>query len=303
MRFDLTDLRLFVHVAEAASITRGAARANMALASASARIHGMEQTLGAALLVRGRRGVTLAPAGHALLHHARIVLQQIEHMRGELGAYASGLRGHVRLWSNTAALSEFLPAALARYLAAHPNVDIDIQERPSYAITQAVIGGFADIGIVADVADLTGLESLPFALDQLALIAPRGHRLARRRQIAYRDVARYAFIGLAADNPLQEYISRHASRSGGTPKQRIQMRDFHAICRLVADGVGLGIIPQMAAQRCRRSLPLAVVPLTDAWALRRLTICVRRLDALPTHGQQLVAHLKASAAKDAGGRH
>jgi len=297
MRFDLTDLRLFVHVAEAASITRGATRANMALASASARIQGMEQTLGTALLERGRRGVSLAPAGHALLHHARIVLQQVEHMRGELGAYASGLRGHVRLWCNTAALSEFLAPALAPYLAAHPNVDIDIQERPSYAITQAVIGGLADIGIVTDVADLTGLESLPFARDQLVLVASRSHRLARRRQIAYREAARYAFIGLAADNPLQEYISRHASRTGGAPKQRIQMRDFHSICQLVAQGVGLGIMPQTAAQRCRRGLPLAVVPLTDAWALRRLTICVRRLDALPAHGQQLVAHLKASASR------
>jgi len=302
MRFDLTDLRLFVHVAEAASITRGAARANMALASASARIQGMEQTLGTTLLARGRRGVTLAPAGHALLHHARIVLQQVEHMRGELGTYASGLRGHVRLWCNTAALSEFLPEALATYLVVHPNVDIDVQERPSYAITQAVIGGLADIGIVADVADLTGLESQPFALDQLVLIAPRSHRLARRRQIAYRETAHHSFIGLAADNPLQEYINRHASRTGGTPKQRIQMRDFHSICQLVAHGAGLGIMPQTAAQRCRRSLPLAIVPLTDAWALRRLTICVRRLDALPAHGQRLVAHLGASASKGAASR-
>ncbi|TWT05757.1 LysR family transcriptional regulator [Reyranella sp. CPCC 100927] len=295
MRFDLTDLRLFVHVAEAASITRGAARANMALASASARIQGMEQTLGTALLLRGRRGVTLAPAGHALLHHARIVLQQVEHMRGELGAYASGLRGHVRLWCNTAALSEFLPEALAGYLTQHPNVDIDVEERPSYAIAQAVIGGLADIGIVADVTDLTGLETLPFALDRLVVIVPRHHRLARRRQIAFREAARYPFIGLAADNPLQEYINRHASRTGGAPKQRVQMRDFESICRLVARGVGVGIVPQTAARRCDRVLPFATVPFTDAWALRRLTICVRRLDALPTHGQQLVAHLKASA--------
>ncbi|TXL74695.1 LysR family transcriptional regulator [Vineibacter terrae] len=295
MRFDLTDLRLFVHVAEAASITRGAAGAHMALASASARIQGMEQALGAALLQRGRRGVTLTPAGQALLHHARLVLQQVEHMRAELGAYASGLRGHVRLWSNTAALSEFLPEALAAYLARHPNIDIDVQERPSYAITQAVAGGFADIGIVTDAADLTGLESLPFALDRLVLVAPRGHRLARHRQVAFREAARYPFVTLGTDNPLQEYISRHASRAGAPPQSRIQMRSFEAICRLVANGVGIGVVSETAARRYRRALRFATVALSDPWALRRLVICTRRLDALPVHARRLVEHLKATA--------
>jgi DNA-binding transcriptional LysR family regulator len=292
MRFDLTDLRLFVHVAEAASITHGATRAHMALASASARIQGMEQTLGAALLVRERRGVTPTPAGQALLHHARIVLQQVEHMRGELGSYARGLKGHVRLWSNTAALSEFLPDTLATWLVRHPNVDIDVEERPSYAIAQAVAEGRADIGIVTDSADLTGLETFPFAIDRLVLVMPRGHRLARRRELAFREAARCDFVALSPDSTLQEYIGRRASRAGGPLKQRIHLRGFDAICRLVAHGVGLAVVPETAAHRCRRSMTITAVRLTDAWALRHLTICVRRLDALPVHAQRLVEHLK-----------
>jgi DNA-binding transcriptional LysR family regulator len=295
MRFDLTDLRLFIHVAEAASITHGAARAHMALASASARIQGMEETLGAALLLRARRGVTPTPAGQALLHHARIVLQQVEHMRGELGAYARGLKGHVRLWSNTAALSEFLPDALAPWLARHTNVDIGIEERPSYAIAQAVAEGRADIGIVTDSADLTGLETFPFAIDRLVLVAPRGHRLARRRALSFHEAARYDFVGLSPDSPLQEYIGRHGSRAAGPLKQRIHLRSFDAICRLVAGDVGLGIVPETAARRCRRAMPISAVRLSDAWALRHLAICVRRLDVLPVHARRLVEHLKESA--------
>ena len=77
IRFDLTDLRLFMHVAEAANITRGANRANMALASASERIRAMEDALGVPLLERQRRGVRLTSAGSTLVHHARIVTQQI----------------------------------------------------------------------------------------------------------------------------------------------------------------------------------------------------------------------------------
>ena len=97
MRFDLTDLRLFLNVAEAASITGGAERSGLALASASARIRGMEADFGTALLERERRGVRLTPAGRALRHHAQRVGLQLEHMRGDLARYARGLRGHVRL--------------------------------------------------------------------------------------------------------------------------------------------------------------------------------------------------------------
>jgi molybdate transport repressor ModE-like protein len=115
IRFDLTDLRLFVHVAEAGSITHGAARANMTLASASERIRAMEEALNAPLLERKRRGVQLTSAGTVLLHHARIVSQQLEQMRGELDNFGKGLRGHVRLLSNIGAM-EFLPVTLAAFL-------------------------------------------------------------------------------------------------------------------------------------------------------------------------------------------
>ena len=106
MRFDLVDLRLFLFVVEAASITNGAARAGMALASASERIRLMEESLGAPLLERHRRGVRPTPAGSALVHHAQLVSQQLERMRGELSEYADGLRGCVRLFANTTAASD-----------------------------------------------------------------------------------------------------------------------------------------------------------------------------------------------------
>src|SRR5262249_10957534 len=109
IRFDLTDLRLFMHVAEAANITQGASRANMALASASERIRGMEDALGVPLLERKRRGVHLTPAGSALVQHARIVMRQLEDMRDDLNKYAKGLRANIRLLANTVATVEFLP--------------------------------------------------------------------------------------------------------------------------------------------------------------------------------------------------
>src|SRR5262245_65560545 len=122
MRFDLTDLKLFLHVIEAGSITAGAERMHLALAAASTRIRNMEIELGTPLLSRDRQGVQPTPAGRTLIHHARALLQQVERMRGELGEYADGLKGHVRLLSNTNALTEFLPEPLSNFLAAHPQV-------------------------------------------------------------------------------------------------------------------------------------------------------------------------------------
>jgi DNA-binding transcriptional LysR family regulator len=293
MRFDFIDLRLFLHIAEAGSITAGAGRAHLALASASGRIRGMEAAMGVPLLERGRRGVQPTPAGRALVHHARLVLQQMERLRGELGQYARGLKGHVRVLSNTAALTEFLPEALARYLAANPNIDVDLEERPSYEIVGAIAEGGADIGIVADVVDLAGLELFPFRTDKLVVVMPRGHRLANRRQVAFRDVLDAAFVGLSPGSALQDHLGQQAARAGRALKLRVRVRGFEAVCRMVAEGVGLGIVPETAARRCRRIMAIRAVPLSDSWSLRRLTICVKQFAALSAHARALVEHLRA----------
>ena len=295
MRFDLTDLRLFLHVAEAGNITLGAEKANMALASASERIRGMEEILGVALLDRERRGVRLTPAGRALGHHAQIVLQQIARMQGELAEYAAGLKGHVRLSSNTSALTEFLPEALNAFLAVNPQIDIDLEERPSFDIIRAVAEGFSDIGIVADIVAFGALETFPFATDRLVAIVPRRHALAARRSILFRDLLGYEFVGLGATSALQQHLGEHAIQAGQPLKLRVRLNSFDAACRMVENGIGLAVIPATAAIRCRRTMAIRIVRLTDPWALRHLTICVRRLDELPAYAQQLVHHLRFRA--------
>ena len=295
MRFDLVDLRLFANVAQCASITEGAARSNMALSSASARIRGMEKTLGAALLDRNRRGVKLTPAGRALAHHAQVILQQVEHMNGELGDFALGLKGHVRLMANSSALSEFLPETLADFLTAHPNIDIDVEERPSYEMVEAISNGLADAGIVSDAVDHRDLETFPFGADPLAVVVPRGHRLARRKTIAFQKILEEDLVGLAHTSALQQYLGHQAVQLGRRLKLRVRVNSFEAVGRIVERGVGIGVIPESAALRCRETMALHAVPLSDSWAQRQLLICVRRLQDLPPHAQQLIDHLSTGS--------
>jgi DNA-binding transcriptional LysR family regulator len=292
MRFDLVDLRLFLRVAETESITHGAAKANMALASASGRIRGMEETLGAALLERGRRGVRLTPAGRALVHHARLVAQQIEQMQGELATFAGGLKGHIRMMANTSAFSEFLPEALGSFLATHQGIDVDIEERLSYEIVRCVAEGSADIGIVADTVDFAGLTAFPFAADHLVLVMPRAHALARQRRVAFRDLLDLEFVGMGATNALQQHIGQHALQAGRPLKLRVRLSSFDGICRMVENGVGLAIIPETAARRCRKTMAIRIARLSDSWSLRHLHVCIRSLEALPLYAQELVRHLQ-----------
>ena len=296
MRFDLVDLQLFVHVIEEGSLTAGAARSHLALASASARVRGMEDALGLPLLLRGRRGVAATPAGQTLLHHARLVLQQMDKLRGDLGEFARGLKGQLRLLCNTSALSEFLPEALATFLDRHPNLTIDLEERLSYDIVRGVSEGLADMGIVSDSVDLRGLQTFLFRPDRLVAIAAADG--VHQRAIGNADAVDFAsllghdFIGLADDSALQQYLGLHAARLGRPLKMRVRLRSFDAVCRMVASGVGVAVVPQAAARRCQQTMALRCMSLLDPWSVRNLTICVRQFSELPLYARQLIEHLK-----------
>ena len=296
MRFDLVDLRLFLHVVEARSITHGAERSSLALASASARIRGMETTLGVPLLARDRHGVSLTAAGQCLLEHAQLVVQQVERMRGELGSFARGLSGSVRLLSNTAALSEHLPRVLAAFLAANPTISLDIEERESADIASALASGMADVGIASIAALPDNIEQFPFRDDRLVLVIPRHDVIARKRVLALVDVVDRAFIGLPRESPLQRHVVGHATRLGAALNIRARVKSFDAVCRMVETGAGVGIVPEVTARRCRRNMKIDAVRLSDQWAKRRLAICVRRLSSLPAGAQRLVEHMRQAAA-------
>src|SRR4051795_1609759 len=261
MRFDLTDLSLFRHVAEAGSITHGAERAHLALAAASTRIRHMEQALGAALLTRGRAGVTPTQAGRTLLQHARTILTQAERLRDDLGAYAGGLAGQVRVLSNTNALTEFLPETLSSFLAAHPNVSVDLEERLSDEIVGLIAEGVADIGIVAGTVDAGALETFPFRSDRFVLVVARDSALARRTKISFAEVLDHDFVGLDRASALQRFLADKAARVGQPLRLRVQLRSFDAICRLVECRVGIGIVPETTARRVAPGMAIAAVPL------------------------------------------
>jgi DNA-binding transcriptional LysR family regulator len=294
MRFDFADLSLFRHVVEAGSITHGAGRANLALAAASARIRNMELALGAPLLIRGRHGVTPTQAGRTLLQHARIILEQAERLREDLGAYAGGMVGQVRVLSNTNALTEFLPETLSAFLAANPNVSVDLEERLSDEIVGLIAEGVGDLGIVAGTVDVGGLTTYPFRSDRFVAVVAKNHALAGRDRISFAEVLDYDIVGLDRASAIQRFLASKAASLGRPLRLRVQLRSFDAVCRLAERNVAVGIVPHTTARSALKSMAINVIELTDPWAVRELTICVRDLEALPPYARQLVEHMRRS---------
>lgn len=293
MRFDLTDLRLFLHVHDTGTITEGASRAHMTLASASERIKGMETALGTALLVRNRRGVSMTPAGRTLLHHARMVLQQMAHMQEELSHYSAGLKGHIRLLCNTSAMSSFLPELLGTFLIAHPHISIDMTERPSHAIADALRHDLADIGIVADSTDLQGLQTTVLQADPLTLVVPHNHPMAQQTTpVTLAEVAHHAFVGLADNSALQDHLTFQARKAGKQLQYRIRVHNLETVCQMVGLGIGVAVVPATIAHTHEMSGKLVSIPLKDTWADRQLVLCVRQTDTLPAYVSLLLDHIK-----------
>jgi len=294
VRFDLVDMRLFLAVVAAGSITGGAERTGLALASASARIRGMEAVVGTTLLARSRAGLVPTPAGEALVHHAGLLVQQNETMRGELARYGKGLKGHVRLWCNTAALAGRLPHEMGAFLARHPDVDMEMEEHPSRQIALALAQGRIHIGILSDAVDTSGLETFPFGSDELVAILPRGHPLAQAPALRLTDLLAEPFVGLPAGNAMQELVARQALRLGTPLKYRVRMNGFAAVADMVEAGVGIAILPRSAAQRAQAARTFLLRPLAERWTRRQLVVTVQRAAGLPAYARPLLAHLLAA---------
>ena len=297
MHFDLTDLRLFVLTADEGNLTRAAARQHLSLAAASARIKALEAQASLPLLYREARGVRLSPPGEAFLHHARGVLRQTEQLRADLQEYSGGLRGHVRVFANTTAVTDFLPEILPGFLFGNSRVNIDLQEKPNAEIARGVLDGRADIGIVSGQIDTLGLQAIHFSTDRLVLVTPAQHRFAQCQRIAFAETLDEDAVAMQQGSTLQTFLAQVTEKLGKPLKLRIQLSSFDAMCRMIGAGVGVGIVPESAARRNQDSMNLALIELLEPWSVRERYILVRENETLPAYAQSLIdaicAHYKS----------
>lgn len=288
MLFDLTDLRLFILIAELNSLTRSAERMNLSLAATSNRIKELETRFGTRLLYRESKGVQLTPAGQTLLHHAQQFMQQVEHLKSDMQQYNNGIKGYIRIFANTTAVTEFMPEILGKFLALYPQVNVALEERLNHDIMRGIQEGTADIGIVAGPVQGDGLEILNFSTDRLVLATALEHPLAGAGAIPFVETLEYEHIGLHEGSTLHHFLNKIVSENGQRLKLRIQVRSFEAMCRMIETNVGIGIVPLSAALRHQQTMQLAIVELSDPWSVRERSMVFQDIDTLSPHARNLV---------------
>lgn len=289
IRVDLTDMRLVLSVAEHGSFTQGAHAMNLALASVSERVGRMESALGAPLFERGRRGVHPTAAGEALVRHARAILRQVEEMHGDLTTYARGMRGRVKLLANTASLVAYVPQRLRHFLEAHPGLSVDVEEKPSSEIVEALVHERAELGVAADTTDLFALQTRFIAEDRLLVAVNPEHRLAKRERVKFSELLDEPFVGLT-DAALEVHLAEHASRLGKQIQYRVKLRNLVDVGTMIESGIGLAILSEVYIDQLQNP-NLSFLELDAPWACRRLYLCARDFDTLTPAAATLAMHL------------
>lgn len=292
MYFDLTDMRLMLNIAEVKSLTKAAERTFLSLPAASHRIKNLENSIGTELLYRRSQGVILTPAGEVFVEHAKRVSQQLQYLHGDMKEYAEGIRGKIRVYANTTAMSEFMPNVLGRYLSLQPDVSIELRERLSSQIVPAVMDGHADIGIVAGLDESlmksSNLHYVPYHVNKLSFVAHPSHPLSACESIDFNETLEESYVCLSEWSAIHGFLLKAASNLGRTLRYRVEVSSFEAVCRMVEAKVGVSVIPDSAISRYAQTMDIVKIPLNDAWANRQLQICMRSDEKLPSFAQSLL---------------
>ena len=297
MRLDFFDLHLFLNIVDTGSLTQGAERSSISLQAASERIKKLEQHYATTLFIRHASGVKLTIAGQTFAEQALLLVQQRKQLEQAMSPYAEGLTAQMSLWCNSSAQSEYLPALLPQYLVENPHVHIDLKEAESNDIIQAIEKGSAKLGLISSFFNSQQLQTLDFFDDPLVLICPTDHPLKIHTELKLIDSLNYPFVGLMQYHSLQQSIETQAKLLNCAIQYRLRLPNFTAIAQVVANGVGIAIMPKRAAQRLKPQYAFHQIELTGEWAKRQLLLAAQNFDQLPTTYQHFVQFLLSQKSK------
>lgn len=293
MRLDPVSLRLFVAVLEEGSIAAAAQREHIAAAAVSKRISELEELLDTELLSRSNKGVEATAAGNALRNMARAALHELENIQASMKQFASGVRGHVRVYANISTITQFLPLSIKTFLTEHPDVQIQLDEKISIHMPRQVLENEADVCVFTEGAPHPGLEVFPYREDRLVVITPEKHPLARRKSVTIADTLDHDWVGLHTGSLVTGAAIQAAAELNRSLRIRIQVTSYDALCLMVSHGLGVGLLPEGVVTPLLKPLRLHKLRVEEPWAHRRFLVGVRSYEALPAAAKLFVDHLRS----------
>lgn len=269
-RINPDTLRIFLVTARTLNLTQTAEEVFMTLSAVSKRISELEHQVGCQLFTRKARGLELTLAGHALIEHAQHILFNFDKLTMDMRAFSKGEKGLVTLWANTSAIIQFLPQDLQLFSSQYPDIKIELEERHSQDIIGALNQNKINLGIFAHQIQTNQLETVLYRQDQLVILTPLDHALAKYDSIDFEETLTFDFVGLPLGSSLHQIMHETAINQQINLKFRVQVNSFDAICRMVAIGLGIGVLPLNSISYGMIGEQLHIVKINNAWANRKL---------------------------------
>ncbi|MEV0352008.1 LysR family transcriptional regulator [Nonomuraea sp. NPDC050680] len=275
-----TQLRILQAVARTGNMTRAAEELATTQSAVSHALRALESELGVALLVRGNQGVSLTAAGRAVCRRATLILTQAEALEQEVAAIRGQERGSLRVGVIPSANARLLPPILRRFAEAHPRVRLTVMEGSDNEVLEWLETGAADIATVSAAVDEAplpaGSVARRLAADRMLAVLPSGHELSVRHSLPVAELARHPFImSTGGCEPLITAIARAA---GASLKCHYRVRDTNSILAMVAEGLGLSIVPELSLPAHHAGVH--AIPLEPA--AERIILLALPADPLPT---------------------
>lgn len=275
-RFDITSMRVAVACFQTGSLTAAARQNHLALAAASRRIRDLEDVVGSPLFIRHPKGMTPTATGRIVAKYGLELLHSIDQMGSELADLNSGATRHISLFSSSAAITEYLPPLLAGYEKRHPAVRVDVKEMVSESVVKSVREGRVEIGIFVEGAETSDLSTYFFRSDELVFVFSCSHRFKNSKQaLNFSDTLDEEWICLSPGAASLQRQLEASLRARQPLKIRMQLQSFEAVCNMVSSGLGIALLPKMAAMPLINGLRLSWRPVADPWAKRNLLIATK----------------------------
>ena len=288
---DLVTLRLLLAAKEEGNFVRVAERENIALSAVSRRVTEFEQRFGFSMFDRHDRGVTPTPDGAIMLERITAAVGELEQVASALFDRRDGVAGIVRVQSHISAVIAGLPERLARFMDAHPDVEVQLEECTSQSIIHAVQAGQCDIGLVSGTVDTRSLQAITLTGDDLVAILPPNSELAARQTLSLDALLDEPFIGMHRDSALLELFRTQAQAKNRHLNVRVHATSFESVRACVAAGLGVAIVPAIAVAPFAIQQGFHMRPLSDGWARRTLDLCYRSKGQVSAAARLLITFL------------
>jgi LysR family transcriptional regulator for metE and metH len=293
---EVRHLRLVVAIVEEGGLTRAGERLNLTQSALSHQLKQIEDSLGVTLFTRAKRRMVLTDPGEVLVERARTILADISELESDLREHAAGRRGKLRIATHCYTCYEWLPPLLKRFYKSHPHVDVQIVADATADPVDALRRGRIDVAIISCPVDEANVQTFDLFSDEMLLLVPPTHRLAKRPYVTARDFADEHLLLYSSPSEnffYQQYLARAAS-----PPQVTVIKLTEAILSMVRAGLGVTVAARWAVADDLRSGRLEGVRIGADGFFRdwRAAVRVTRSRAVPEYVSDFLELVSETAA-------